>query len=315
MSGKPLVSVVIPVFNLEGYLNEAVDSVLSQTCREFEIVLVDDGSTDHSRDIIYNYQERFPEFVRAVFRDHRGAAAARNEGITASRGDWIAFLDGDDVWKPDKLERQLSESGRDPRVNFIYSAAEIYGQSRLLPHWAPQSHDIKLELLLKGCFIILSTVLLRRELFSAVSFDERLPGAQDLDLFLRLAGQGHFSFIPESLILYRIRANAISDPQTTRYKQLGQHYRIVKRETKKMALTDPEQFRKNERELGSIRARLAHEASYFSLFSRTATWAERMAISWGAIREDPGRLKNYRLLAQALLPKRLNLWLLRSRSR
>jgi glycosyltransferase involved in cell wall biosynthesis len=315
MIKKPLISVVIPVFNLEAYLGEAVDSVLNQTCREFEIILVDDGSTDRSLEIMRGYQLRLPEKVRAISREHLGAAAARNAGIAAAAGEWIAFLDGDDVWKPGKLEKQLRASNMDPRANFIYTAAEIHGQSKLLPQWVPQGHEVKLGLLLKGCFIILSTVLLRRELLGAAPFDEGLPGAQDLDLFLRLADQGLFRFIPEPLIRYRIRANAISDPQTTRYQQLGHHYRIVKHETEKMAQTDPGQFRLHEKELGSVRARLSHEAAYFSLFSRKATCPERVGMSWSAIREDPGRLKNYRLLLQALLPKQLNLWLLRSRNR
>lgn len=311
MNGKPLVSVVIPVFNLEAYLGEAIDSVLGQTFRDFEILLVDDGSSDRGPEIIERYRRRHPEKVRVLSQDHRGAAAARNAGIAAAAGDWIAFLDGDDVWKPGKLEIQLREAKKDPRIDFISTAAEIYGRSDLFGERHPSGEDLKLELLLSGCFIVLSSVLLRRELLGTTLFAEQLPGAQDLDLYLRLADRSHFHFVPEPLILYRIRANAISDPQTTRYRQLEQHYLLIKRETAKMAAVAPVQFDQYKGELDSVMARLAHEAAYFSLVSRTASRSARIKMSWIAIREDPGRIKNYRFLLQALLPMRLGLRLRR----
>lgn len=315
MNESPRVSVIIPVFNLEVYLSETVDSVLNQTCQDFEIILVDDGSTDRSREIINGYQRRLPEKVRAVFQNHRGAAAARNTGIAMACGEWIAFLDGDDIWKPDKLNVQLRETENDPRINFLSTAAEIYGQHKLFSELVPAGHDIKLELLLKGCFIILSTVLIRSELLDTITFNEELPGAQDLDLYLRLADRSRFCFIPEPLIMYRIRKNAISDPQTTRYRQLDHHYRIIKREIKKMALTDPIQFNQYKGKLKSVMTRLTHEAAYFSLSSRMATRPIRIKMSWIAIRENPGRLKNYRFLLQALLPKQINHWLQRQQSK
>jgi glycosyltransferase involved in cell wall biosynthesis len=243
MSEKPLVSVIIPVFNLEPYLAEAVDSVLDQTCRDLEVILVDDGSTDRSREIIERCRHQAPDRVRAVFREHAGAASARNAGIAMAGGAWIAFLDGDDDWKPDKLRIQLEEARKNPGINLLSSAAEILGQGGLLSGTIPDGQDLKLELLRKGCFITLSSVLLRRELLQDTRFDERLPGAQDLDLYLRLADRIRYRFIPEPLIRYRIRENAISDPQTTRYAQLDRHYRIMKREMGKMAIEDPRLFK------------------------------------------------------------------------
>ncbi len=306
MKDSPNISVIIPVFNLEAYLGEAIDSVLGQTFQNFEILLVDDGSTDGSREIINRYQRRLPKKVRALFQNHRGAGAARNAGIAMAAGDWIAFLDGDDAWKPDKLEIQLREAEKDSRINFLSTAAEIHGRRDLFAEAQPSGRDFKLELLLNGCFIILSSVLLRRELLETTTFADELPGAQDLDLYLRLADRSCFHFIPMPLIMYRIRQNAISDPQTTRYRQLGQHYLIIKRETAKMAAAAPVQFNQYKGELDSIMARLAHEAAYFSLSSREASWPARIKMSWIAIREDPGRIKNYRFLLQALLPVQLS---------
>ena len=301
-----MISVIIPVFNLEAFLPEAVDSVLGQSFQDFEIILVDDGSADRSREIIESYRRGEPDRVRAVFQEHAGAAAARNAGIEMARGEWIAFLDGDDSWKPAKLELQLAEARRDPRLNLLSTAVEIAGENRPLLDRVPVGDNVQLELLLEGCFITLSSVLMRRELLSATRFDERLPGAQDLDLYLRLAGRIRYRFIPEPLVSYRIRAGAISDPQGTRYAQLRSHHRIMKRETVKLKSEDPPLFRRHARTLHDARSNLAHQAAYHSLLSRTASLTERVAAACAAIGASPLRIKNYRFLLQALLPRSVN---------
>ncbi len=303
MNESPLVSVIIPVHDLEECICEAVDSVLGQTHRRLELILVDDGSTDRSREIIARCQRQDPGRVRALFREHAGAAAARNAGIDAAAGEWIAFLDGDDIWKANKLEAQLEVVRRDPRTNLVSTAAEVIGRGRPLARAVPEGRDIKRDLLRQGCFIILSSVLVRKELLRDARFDEGLLGAQDLDLYMRLPDPVHYRFLPEPLILYRVRPGSISDPLTTRYAQLGRHYRIVRREAERMKSADPDSYRRLAGELGAQMARLAHEAAYFSLTSRTSSLAERVAMSCSAIREQPCRLKNYRFLLQSLLPR------------
>lgn len=303
MNEVPLVSVIIPVHNLEGCIREAVDSVLGQTHRRLELILVDDGSTDRSREIIARCQRQDPDRVRVLFRDHAGAAAARNAGIDAAAGEWIAFLDGDDIWKAGKLEAQLEAVRRDPRTNLVSTAAEVLGQGRPLVQAVQEGRDIKRELLRQGCFIILSSVLVRRDLLRDTRFDESLRGAQDLDLYMRLPDPVHFRFLSEPLILYRVRPGSISDPLTTRYAQLGRHYRIVRREAERMKAIDPGSYRQLTQELRAQMARLAHEAAYFSLTSRTSSLSERLILSCSAIREQPCRPKNYRFLLQALLPR------------
>ncbi len=305
-SRVPEVSVIIPVFNLETFLQEAVDSVMGQTFRDFEIILVDDGSADRSHGIIESYRQREPDRVRAIFQEHAGAAAARNAGIEMARGEWIAFLDGDDSWMPVKLEIQLSEARRDPRLNLLSTAAEIAGENRLLLEAIPAGDHVKLELLLKGCFITLSSVLIRKELLADTHFDETLPGAQDLDLYLRLADRVRYRFMPEPLIRYRLRENAISDPRGSRHAQLNSHYRILKREAQALAAADLPLFLRHRKELRAVMDRLAHEAAYYSLRSRTASRKERIAASRIAIRQEPLRIKNYRFLLQALLPRRVD---------
>ena len=196
MKTTPLVSVVIPVFNLEAYLGEAIDSVLSQTFQDLEIILVDDGSTDRSRQIISDYQERFPERLRSAMRSHQGAAAARNAGIDASKSEWIAFLDGDDFWKPEKIARQMQVVREDPAIDMVATSAEIAGSRNTIPKHHPDPQQLRIELLAHGCVIPLSSVLLRRSALGNERFDERLESAQDLDLYFRIADRVRLHFIP-----------------------------------------------------------------------------------------------------------------------
>lgn len=313
MSGKPLVSVIIPVFNLESYIGEAIDSVLNQTCQDFEIILVDDGSTDRSREIIESYHIRMPERVKALFLDHGGASAARNAGIDMARGAWIAFLDGDDIWKPTKLAGQLHLANADPQCNFIACAAEIYGQKQLFHIIPAQPFDFRVELLRRGCFITLSTVLIRRELLASIRFDEKLEGAQDFDFFLRLADSARLGIIHFPLIFYRIREYAISGLLGGRFLQVHRHFQMVRRELRQLQRESPQRILPYDAELRVAAQRLAHEAAYYALMNPRATITIRLKLAAIAITERPGRLKNYRLLLQTLLPAALNRWLARIR--
>ena len=113
----PLVSCIIPVFNGARFLGEAVDSILAQTYRPCEVIVVDDGSTDATGDVIAGYGER----VVAVRQPNRGEAAARNAGVRAARGALVAFLDADDLWGPEKLTRQAAKLGEDPRIDLCFT--------------------------------------------------------------------------------------------------------------------------------------------------------------------------------------------------
>ncbi len=306
MSGRPLVSVVIPVFNLEDYLAETVDSVLEQTCRDFEIILVDDGSTDSSREIMERYSERKPEMLRTVFLAHGGAAAARNAALDMAQGEWVAFLDGDDVWLPGKLAEQLQLAKTDPRCNFIACAAEIYGQKKLFQKIPAEPFDLRVELLRQGCFITLSTALVKRELAAAVRFDETLEGAQDIDFFLRLADSARLGIIRSPLVFYRIRANAIGDLLGGRFLQVHRHFQVASRELGHLQRESPQRIAAYAAELRVAVQRLAHEAAYYALMSPRATVRHRLKLAAIAIAECPGQLKNFRFLPQSLLPSALN---------
>jgi glycosyltransferase involved in cell wall biosynthesis len=309
MSEKPRISVIIPVFNLAKYIGEAVDSVLNQTCRDFEIILVDDGSTDRSREIIEGYCIQIPERVKALFMDHGGASAARNAGINESRGEWIAFLDGDDVWQPTKLAEQLKLANADPRCNFVACAAQIYGRKRLFQAIPAQPFDFKVELLRQGCFITLSTVLIQRELLASIRFNEKLEGAQDFDFFLSLADSARLGIIRLPLVFYRRREEAISGLRSGRFMQVHRHFQVFQREFRRLQQEDPSRIEASLAELQGVLDRIAHDAAYSAIMNLRASVALRLKLTTIAIKRCPWRLKNYRILVQALLPAALNQWL------
>lgn len=203
--GEPLVSVVIAAYRNPDYVHQAVDSVLSQTFTDYEILVVDDASGE---DTIAGY--RLPEGVRLLRHDvRRRTAAARNAGIRASRGRYIALLDQDDLWLPDKLAKQvrLLESRPDMALVFCHCTPVDDALSPLASKRKVRRRvRHPLLKLVRGCFIATpSTVLFRRDVAESVGlFDESVIGASDWDFYLRVARSHEFGAIAESLVLYRM---------------------------------------------------------------------------------------------------------------
>jgi len=160
MSDEPTVSVVIPAYNAERYIGETLESVLAQTYRDFEVVVVDDGSTDGTREIVRGYGEP----VRLVEQPNSGPAAARNRGVREARGEFIAFIDADDLWLPEKLALQVPLFD-DEEVGLVSCRVQLVdGSGR--PHPTYEREKVSgwaFEKLLEGNFIGTSTVVARRE--------------------------------------------------------------------------------------------------------------------------------------------------------
>lgn len=201
----PAVSVIVPAYNAGEFLREAIDSVLAQTYRDFEVIVVDDGSTDHTRDVLRIYGSA----VRSIRQKNGGAAAARNCGILNSSGRYIAFLDADDVWLPAKLERQVSCLERHPQLVAAYSDSRdledgiLNPESRLARFGIRASGRI-FEDLLRHNFLHTSSVVVRRTaLAEAGLFDASLRGSEDIDLWMRLSRVGDFGCVDEVLAYYR----------------------------------------------------------------------------------------------------------------
>jgi glycosyltransferase involved in cell wall biosynthesis len=205
----PLVSVVIPTYNREALLREAVGSVLTQTYREWELIVVDDGSTDGTA--AYLGAVGHPR-VTVIRRPHSAnPALLRNTGVRASRGDYVAFLDSDDVWFPDKLDRQVRDALEHPECGWSYTGlVHIDGRGReTAGHraWVPYRGWI-LEPLLDGrATAQTSTVMIERALFDSVGgFDESLLRCQDYDLWLRLAERSETTVLETPLVGFRQHA-------------------------------------------------------------------------------------------------------------
>jgi GT2 family glycosyltransferase len=208
-----LVSVIVPTHNRGLLLEEAIRSVLAQTYPHREIIVVDDGSTDDTRSRVQKYVPS----VRYIYQPNQGAAAARNTGIAHGRGEYVAFLDDDDLWLPRKLELQAKLLVENPRVGLVYTWRFLTDlEGRVLPQIQRPMHrgNVLGELLL-ACFVVPSVVMVRREWLDRIGlFDTGLRTGEDWDLWLRLAIAGcRFEVVPEVLVMSRLHAGHLSgDP-------------------------------------------------------------------------------------------------------
>lgn len=201
-TGLPLVSVVIPTYNRAPMIGQALESVLRQSYSNFELIVVDDGSTDETAVLLDHYQPA----LTVLSQPHRGVAAARNAGTSASRGKYIAFLDSDDLWLPAKLAVQVEFLKCSTGVE-ICQTNEIWMRNgrRVNPklkHRKPSGDVFRRSLDL--CLISPSAVMMTRELFDRVGgFDESFVVCEDYDLWLRIAVEHPVSLIEEALVTKR----------------------------------------------------------------------------------------------------------------
>ncbi len=193
------VSVVIPTYNRAHLLERSLDSVLGQTLAADEIIVVDDGSTDNT---VSTLKSLHPE-VRLIQQDNLGVSAARNTGILASRHDWIALLDSDDVWHENKLERQMTALENAPEYLICHSDEIWIRQgvrvNQMNKHKKAGGHIF--QHCLPRCVISPSSVMIHRSLFEETGlFDENLPACEDYDLWLRICSRYPVLYIDEALI-------------------------------------------------------------------------------------------------------------------
>jgi glycosyltransferase involved in cell wall biosynthesis len=206
MSNKLLISAIIPSYNSARFVPQAVQSVLEQTYSPVEVIVVDDGSTDNTRECLVPYKDR----IRYIYQSNGGLSKARNHGINEAQGDLIAFLDADDQWLPEKLQKQWECLRENPDTPFVHTDLyRLYEPSGSIVH---KYRDRKrfsgycYNEFFWGNAVIPSTVLVTRQCLEEIGqFDEEIRGAstQDLDLWIRIARCFPLSYLDEPLVLYR----------------------------------------------------------------------------------------------------------------
>ncbi len=299
----PLVSVVVPTYNCGRFIEEALESALGQTYRDLEVIVVDDGSTDDTRERVRRFEPR----VAYLFQPNAGEGAARNLGIRHSRGEYVAFLDADDVWLPRKVERTVAVLQEDRTAGVAYHwRAFVDEEGRALPQvFAPTHEGDVLEELLRGSFVVPSMAVVRRACLQGVGlFDPGLWRATDYDLFVRIALAGYrYRCVREALVRYRISGESLSSDAL---RQCEANRTVLDR-----ALGAPGLPRR-------LRDRSFRAAAYRTLYLnfgaaciRQGRWRDGCALLAEGVRLEPAALERpglYLGLAMRLLPFGSQTW-------
>jgi glycosyltransferase involved in cell wall biosynthesis len=212
----PRVSVVVPSYNAASYLPDSIESVIAQTYTGWELVIVDDGSTDDTPSVIRPYAERLQDKLRYVYQSNRGLPAARNTGIRNARGEFIALLDADDVYLPSRLERGVALMDSDPEIGLLHArVARIDARNVVVSkpvHRAKYlSGNIAHHVFTRRAHLLCPTILFRKSCVDQVGFfDETMRATEDRDLWFRIAEHYRVGYIDEILAYYRLSPGAMS---------------------------------------------------------------------------------------------------------
>jgi glycosyltransferase involved in cell wall biosynthesis len=228
-----LVSVILPCYNGSRWLGKAIESVLRQTYKNLELVIVDDGSTDNSKAIIDSYVG--DSRIRYFYQSNRGFSGAINRGIMESQGYFVGFIGQDDIWLPRKLELQVKYLAEHPEIDLVHSyiyfidcEGKIIGEKKAkMPDYCCSRLEVIKRLFLNN-FICFETVLVKKQCFSVLGFfDERMLGFSDHDMWLRLAGSYNIGYLGSSLVEKRRHDLQISKAKLE--KVLRDEFLLVKK--------------------------------------------------------------------------------------
>jgi len=237
------VSAVIPTHNRAEFLPDALDSVWKQTYRPIELIVIDDGSEDNTQAVVQQWTEKFNHdaafTVRYIYQENKGANAARNKGIAAATGEYVAFLDSDDRWLPEKLTKQVAVFQKESAIGDVYCGlyhVDLKSGTRLddaqvnyLSGWLLRSLLIRDVTTPTACHVV------KKDCFKEVGFfDESLPARQDWDMWIRVASQYKIDCVPEVLVEQRehagsrVRSNPMNEIEAAR--QIFQKYASLRRQ-------------------------------------------------------------------------------------
>ena len=223
-SRSPLITVVLPVYNGEKYLSEAIDSILTQTFADFELITINDGSTDDSLQILRKYEQRDSR-IRVIARENRGLATTLNDSVDIARGEWVARMDQDDIALPHRFERQLAwlkEIGADISGSWV---RRFGSPDKRVVRLRQTDEAIKMEMLFCSPFAH-PAVMMRTTLLKQLRYNKACEKAEDYDLWVRAAEAGwKMTNVPEVLLLYRVHNAQISSRTANLQQQQGQEIR------------------------------------------------------------------------------------------
>ena len=244
----PKVSVLMPVYNGQAYLREAVESILNQTLTDFEFIIVDDGSTDGTNAILQSYDDRR---MVMVCQEHRGLVASLNKGLAIARGEYVARIDSDDIALPDRLGRQVSFMSVRPEIGILGTACRLIdadGRAHGLVQWPSDDLGIRWASLLGSPFAH-PTVLIRRDILlkNRLNYNAAYQACEDYDLWTRLLHWTRGANLTDPLVQYRVRSASVS--HRSRALQLMNHDFVSSRSVK----TQLPGFRINPEQVSQLR--------------------------------------------------------------
>lgn len=228
MKKRPLVSIIIPTYNHAQFLPDAVESVLSQTYSNWECIIVDDGSTDNTEEIVQNYLNRDTRIKYLSLTRNRGLSAARNVGIKESEGKYLVFLDADDYISPTKIEKEVKVLENHPEVGWVYEKSLIIDEKSkqviqrlpemaLKPNEKPPEGRIFYKLLGRNLMPVNAVMIEKKIVESVGLFDESLKSYEDWDLWLRVAVKYDIKFLNDTLAFVRFRPHSMQRDFITFY--------------------------------------------------------------------------------------------------
>lgn len=240
---SPLISVIMPLYNAERFVGESIGNILGQTVGDFELIVIDDASTDSSYDIASRYAAQDARIVLMRNEANHGAAYTRNRGLETARGSFITFMDADDRCSPERFARQTAFFGQHPQIDLCGSYYTMFGpdDAREQKIQDPTTHEgIRIQMLF-GCPFAMSAVMMRSEAFRCSGVQFRDSMAEDYQFWVDLSGHMHMANIPEHLSFYRRWENQLSTSQLDRQTLSAQAIqRDLLRTTLGMTLTDEE---------------------------------------------------------------------------
>jgi glycosyltransferase involved in cell wall biosynthesis len=296
-SAMPKVTVVIPVYNGERYIRDTLESVFAQTFQDYEVLCIDDGSTDGSAALLMSYGEQ----LRWVHQENAGQSATRNNGVALARGEYIAFLDQDDLWYPSKLAKQVAVLQAEPDVVLVhcdYDRVDVEG--RMLQRGAgvverASALSSPLGCLIGEALIFPSAMMVRRVALERVGgFDSELRGFEDFDLIARLEQRGRFVMLTEIEMAYRFHGGGFSRSGGIRVVQSRERFLIRMQEL----------YAKNRTKQALIKDMLAECYSDWGIHEvRSGNRRGGRVKLVQSLKCNPAKLRTYSRLLRACMPQ------------